>query len=165
MRFGNCFPAFAEDTRSRARFGGRPRRRRPNWIVPPMDQPEAGRKHPAHHPFVERRNEPIIVFLTICSKDRKRILASSDVVPVLRNAWASAKSWLVGRYVIMPDHVHLFCAPATIPTGSLEQWVRYWKNLASKDWLGTNEHPIWQRNFWDTQLRRNENYEKIGSKY
>ncbi len=24
----------------------------------------------------------------------------------------------------------------------------------------TNEHPIWQRDFWDTQLRRNENYEE-----
>jgi hypothetical protein len=81
---------------------------------PQMNEPESGRKHPPHHPFVERHNEPIIIFLTICSKDRKRILASADVVSVLRNAWASAKSWLLGHYVIMPDHVHLFCAPATI---------------------------------------------------
>jgi putative transposase len=80
-----------------------------------MNEPESGRKHPAHHPFVERHNEPIIVFLTVCSKDRKRILASADVVHVLENAWASAESWLVGRYVVMADHVHLFCAPGTIP--------------------------------------------------
>ena len=125
-----------------------------------MDEAEARRKRPAHHPFVERHNEPIIVFLTVCSKDRKRILTSSDVVPVLKNAWAGAKSWLVGRYVIMPDHVHLFCAPATIPPEPLEQWAGYWKNLASKNWPRPNEHPIWQRDFWDTQLRRNENYEE-----
>ena len=134
---------------------------RPNWIVfPRMDETESGRKHPAHYPFVERHNEPIIVFRTICSKDRKRILASADVVCVLKNAWASARYWLVGRYVIMPDHVHLFCVPATIPPEPLEQWVRYWKNLASKNWPRANEHPIWQRDFWDTQLRRSENYEE-----
>src|SRR5436853_5904983 len=115
MRFGNCSPAFAEDTPSPARFGGRPRRRRPNWIVPPMDEMEPGRKHPAHHPFVERHNEPIIVFLTVCSRDRKRIFASKDVLRVLENAWRNAETWRVGRYVIMPDHIHLFCAPWTIP--------------------------------------------------
>ena len=92
-----------------------------------MDETESGRKHPPHHPFVERHNEPIIVFLTVCSKDRKRILASADLVPVFESAWSSAKSWIVGRYVIMPDHVHLFCAPGTIPPEPLEQWVRYWK--------------------------------------
>ena len=87
-----------------------------DWF-PQMDEP--GRKHPVHHPFVERHNEPIIVFLTICSKDRKQILAAADVVAVLESAWATAKSWLVGRYVIMPDHIHLFCAPGTIPPESL----------------------------------------------
>jgi putative transposase len=52
--------------------------------------------------------------------------------PHSRERWANAKSWLVGRYVVMPDHIHLFCAPATIPPGPLEQWVRYWKNVAWK---------------------------------
>jgi putative transposase len=123
-----------------------------------MDEP--GRNRPPHHPFVERHNEPIIIFLTVCSKDRKRIFAAPDILSVLENAWNTAETWLVGRYVIMPDHIHLFCAPATIPPQSLEQWVRYWKNVASKNWPRPNEHPIWQRDFWDTQLRRNENYEE-----
>ncbi|MBA2585005.1 MAG: hypothetical protein H0U99_00780 [Chthoniobacterales bacterium] len=64
-----------------------------------------------------------------------------------------------GRYVIMPDHVHLFCAPATFAAEPLGQWVRYWKTLASRNWPRANEQPIWQRNFWDTQLRRHENYD------
>jgi putative transposase len=38
------------------------------------------------------------------------------------------------------------------------QWVRYWKSLASKKWPRPDEQPIWQRDFWDTQLRRSENY-------
>ena len=116
------------------------------------------RKHPAHIPLVERHNEPVIVFLTVCSKDRKRIFASPDAAAVIVSAWREAKSWLVGRYVIMPNHIHLFCAPGVFPPESLDQWVRYWKNLASKNWPCSNEHPIWQRDFWDTQLRRHENY-------
>ena len=130
----------------------------PKLDCPPMDEP--GRKHPTHHPFVERHNEPIIIFLTVCSKDRKRIFAAQDVRVVLENAWSEAKTWLVGQYVLMPDHIHLFCAPAMIPPEPLEQWVRLWKTLASRTWPRPNEHPIWQRDFWDTQLRRTENYEE-----
>ncbi|MEO8439341.1 MAG: hypothetical protein ABI540_03865 [Spartobacteria bacterium] len=37
--------------------------------------PPAGRKHPVHQPVCERRGVPIIVFLTVCTKDRKKILA------------------------------------------------------------------------------------------
>ena len=125
-----------------------------------MNEIEAGRKHPAHMPLVERHNEPVIVFLTVCSKDRKCILASADSVHLIVEAWQQAKSWLVGRYVVMPDHIHLFCTPALFPAEPLKQWVRYWKNVASKNWSRPNEHPIWQRDFWDTQLRRHENYDE-----
>jgi len=120
---------------------------------------EVGRKHPAHMPAVERHNQPIIIFLTLCSKNRKQIFASADSVEVIVNAWHEAKSWFVGRYVIMPDHIHLFCAPGTFPPEPLKQWIRYWKTIASKNWPRPNEHPIWQRDFWDTQLRRHESYD------
>ena len=128
-------------------------------VIPP-NMEEIGRKHPVHLAARELHNTPIIVFLTVCTKNRKPILANPDVHKLLRAAWTGARSWLTGRYLIMPDHVHLFCAPATIPPEPLEQWVRYWKNLASKNWPRANEHPIWQRDFWDTQLRRSENYEE-----
>lgn len=90
-----------------------------------MNEIEAGRKHPAHMSPVERHNEPIIIFLTVCSKDRKHILASADCVQVIVDAWQEARSWLVGRYVIMPNHIHLFCAPGVFPPEPLKQWVRY----------------------------------------
>ncbi len=120
---------------------------------------EAGRKRPAHPPILDLNGVPIIVFLTVCSKDRKPIFASADSVAVIINSWHQAKSWWVGRYVVMPDHIHLFCAPATSPPEALKQWVRYWKNIASKHWPRRGEHPLWQRDFWDTQLRRSENYQ------
>ncbi len=125
-----------------------------------MNDIESGRNHPVHSPLVERHNEPIIVFLTVCSKARKNIFASSDVADVIIDAWINARTWLAGRYVIMPDHIHLFCAPDINPTEPLDQWVRYWKNVASKNWPRPNEHPIWQRDFWDTQLRRHESYDE-----
>jgi putative transposase len=46
-----------------------------------------------------------------------------------------------------------------LPPQALAQWVRYWKNLASRKWPRPTEQPIWQRDFWDTQLRRDENYD------
>jgi REP element-mobilizing transposase RayT len=79
-----------------------------------FDQGES-RKHPAHPVPVDRFNEPIIVFLTVCSKERKRILASAEICENLVAAWISAVSWCVGRYVVMPDHIHLFCSPADYP--------------------------------------------------
>src|SRR6476659_2409304 len=70
---------------------------------------DIGRKHPAHPPIIERRYEPVIIHLTVCSKDRKSIFAFADSAAVIVYAWQKASLWLVGRYVTMRDHVHLFC--------------------------------------------------------
>jgi len=74
---------------------------------------------------------------------------------ILCRSWKKAGGWLVGRYVVMPDHIHLFCAPGGIPPVSLQSWVVYWKRLAAFAAGGS----FWQKNFWDTQLRRHESYE------
>ena len=89
---------------------------------------EIGRKHPAHPPVQEVFNSPVIIFLTVCTQERQRVLASADGHALLREAWEIARLWMVGRYVIMPDHVHLFCAPAQWPAPPLESWVSYWKS-------------------------------------
>lgn len=84
------------------------------------------------------------------------MLASDEMHELLRDLWRSADRWRVGRYVIMPDHVHLFCAPNVFPPESLRTWVSYWKGVAAKrSGLGAT---LWQQNFWDTQLRRHESY-------
>jgi putative transposase len=44
---------------------------------------------------------------------------------VIVDAWQEARSCLVGRYVIMPNNIHLFCAPGVFPPEPLKQWVRY----------------------------------------
>ena len=50
--------------------------------------------------------------------------------------------------------------PAEIPERPLAQWVRYWKTLTSRRWPRRQEHPVWQLDFWDTQLRRATHYDE-----
>jgi len=121
---------------------------------------ERARKRPAHPAPVDHWNEPVIVYLTVCTKDRAPILACDDIHELLARSWSAAKGWLVGRYVVMPDHLHLFCAPAKVSSPTLERWVRYWKTLASRQWPRPEEQPIWQLNFWDTQLRHIAHYDE-----
>jgi REP element-mobilizing transposase RayT len=83
---------------------------------------DIGRKHLAHPPITDSHNEPVIIYLTVCSQDRKSIFAFEDSAAVIVDAWQRGNSWLVGRYVIMPDHIHLFCAPngfRTRPPGAM----------------------------------------------
>ncbi len=123
--------------------------------------PEQIRHYPAHQPAVEFFNRPIVVFLTVCSAQRKSVFAEERVHKALLNAWQSADRWCVGRYVIMPDHLHLFCSPAVREYPALKDWVRYWKSMTSR-MLGAGgtapSRSIWQRDFWDTQLRTHESY-------
>jgi putative transposase len=60
--------------------------------------------------------------------------------------------------MILPDHLHLFCSPATQEITPIKKWVQFWKALAARDWPYPHEQPIWQVDAWDTQLRREDNY-------
>ncbi len=116
------------------------------------------RKKPAHFPTVEVGFRSIIVFLTVCTHRRKSLLANEEAARRLIAAWQAANFWRVGRYVIMPDHVHLFCAPNTFPPRPLKNWIAFWRNHVTRAWPQRNEIPIWQREYWDRQLRRDESY-------
>jgi REP element-mobilizing transposase RayT len=104
-----------------------------------------------------------IVFLTLCSKHRQAWLANRQVHALLRKVWSEADAWLVGQYVIMPDHVHLFAAPnpswegeAPAEPPSFDNWVRYWKSQFTKR-HGDVSHG-WQSDYWDRRLRSQESY-------
>ena len=115
---------------------------------------EPGRRHPARGVQIEV-GQPTIVFLTVCTKNRERWLAQKPVEQALISVWQEADTWLVGEYILMPDHLHLFCAPRDLHF-TLQQWVTYWKREFSC--LHLAETGTWQRDFWDTRLRRGENY-------
>ena len=113
------------------------------------------RKRPAHGVRVSVLR-PTIVFVTVCSDGREPWLATPEVHALLRQVRQEATAWLVGRYVIMPDHVHLFVAPGQ-PELALENWVRYRKSQFTQG-HGEPEHR-WQAGFWDTRLRTGESYD------
>lgn len=116
-----------------------------------------GRRHPIHLAPRELHHRGTILFVTACTKDRKPILATSAAHLALLDSWQRADRWLVGRYVIMPDHVHFFCAPTGDST--LEAWIKFWKSVFTRS-QGLRGGDVWQRHHWDRQLRSNESYEE-----
>jgi len=116
------------------------------------------RKRPAHFPTYQSGQRSIIIFLTVCTRRRRRLLANDSAVDLILEAWRAANVWSVGRYVILPDHVHLFCAPNTFPPQPLKRWISFWRNYVTRAWPRRAEIPIWQREYWDRQLRRGESY-------
>lgn len=66
----------------------------------------------------------------------------------------------VGRYVIMPDHIHLFAAVSSAGP-SLSEWIKSLKNSLSRT-LRTEAEPAphWQKGFFDHLLRSGESYEE-----
>jgi REP-associated tyrosine transposase len=105
--------------------------------------------------------EPIY-FVTACAADRRRILAT-DAIHAEFIVFATAGNThgaFVGRYVIMPDHIHLFVAfdPEKI---TLSAWVKSLKNHVSKALRKQGEpSPHWQRGFFDHALRSGESYDE-----
>jgi putative transposase len=119
---------------------------------------ELHRKRPAHFSTVTVGFKSIIIFLTVCTRHRNPLLANDGTARLIIESWQTANIWRVGRYVIMPDHIHLFCAPNTFPPQPLKNWIAYWRNHVTRAWLNRTQVPIWQREFWDRQLRRSESY-------
>jgi putative transposase len=115
---------------------------------------DIGRKHPARGVHIYS-GQPTIVFLTLCAEGRKTWLAAPAVHESLRAAWQSAQTWLVGYYLLMPDHLHLFCAPHDV-TIALEKWLTFWKRQFRR--LHQNTNARWQAHPFHHRLRREEDY-------
>ena len=116
------------------------------------------RKHPSHAISFDR--PAVIQLLTVCSKARRKILSHEHVHQLLRQAWLSCAGYPVGRYVIMPDHLHVFVGDNDLARYRLENWVASWKAFVSRRWPIRAEKPIWQRSFWDRQIRSSERYDQ-----
>lgn len=103
-----------------------------------------------------------IYFVTTCTRRRKAILIQADVAEILIHEWRGARNrhgWAIGRYVIMPDHVHYFCAPE-LDAKPLATFAGFWKEWTSKrikTAIGLTS-PVWQQEFFDHALRSNESY-------
>ena len=148
-----------------ASIGGRssatPRQNKPGSQSSPLQELKARRpqrKAPAHFSPIESGFRSVIIYLTVCVDRRRALLANERAAGLIVEAWQAAAFWCVGRYVIMPDHIHLFCAPNIFPAQPLKKWIECWKNHVTRGWAKRWQIPIWQREFWDRQLRRLESY-------
>jgi putative transposase len=118
--------------------------------------------------------QPAVFFITICSSRRQSILACEEVVEILVKEWTDAgerHGWTTGRYVVMPDHVHFFCAPVgnVDETGndlqkeySLSRFLQQWKQWTSKQIIQQCGYaaPVWQAGYFDHLLRSAESYQQ-----
>lgn len=103
-----------------------------------------------------------VYFLTTCTARRRPLLC----IPTVHSRFlafaheASKHGVFVGRYVLMPDHLHLFAGFGP-DSPRLSDWMKALKRSLAKE-LAANgvEPPIWQKNFFDHLLRTVESYER-----
>jgi REP element-mobilizing transposase RayT len=112
------------------------------------------RKHPAKGVFIFR-GQATIVFVTVCSSHRERSLANRAVHDALLRTWKKADRWMIGAYMIMPDHMHFFCSPLD-ETVVIEKWITFWKREFRRE-LGPDA-PRFQSDGFHHRLRGPESY-------
>jgi len=98
---------------------------------------------------------PTLVIATVCTHHRVPWLANDLCHQTLESVWRDARAWLVGKYVVMPDHLHFFAAPGD-QVIQFERWVGYWKSLATK--ALKEKAKGWQTKCWHHRLRSSESY-------
>jgi putative transposase len=110
-------------------------------------------------PRSDLRNRSLY-FVTFCTHERQRFLAKDEVHTAFVLFAKRAKDTFnvaVGRYVIMPDHVHLFVRGDD--NFRLGPWVGALKQaLAKAGMLSRAKGQIWEEGFFDHLLRSNESY-------
>jgi len=119
-------------------------------------------RYPRRPPRLERlfANAHSFYFVTFNTYARLPLLARQEVHETFCSFCLRAQEHAiaVGRYVLMPDHVHLFVAfPPDGPT--LARWVHTLRTIIGKKLLDLGvTKPHWQEGFFDHLLRSGESY-------
>lgn len=117
------------------------------------------RRPPRLHQITTKRDRPLF-FITFCVQHRRPILNCESVHEsflIFCRVSPQSSSVFVGRYVIMPDHVHLFVTAED--STALQKWVASLKR--HMNWClneNGNAPPFWQQGFFDHVLRSGEPY-------
>jgi REP element-mobilizing transposase RayT len=103
-----------------------------------------------------------VIFLTLCTAARRPLLTRPGIPEILVQAWLALPrtcGWSIGRYVVMPDHVHCF-ASAGPEAKPLSAAMRDWKKWTARHLVAALgvDPPIWQPEFFDHLLRSAPSY-------
>jgi putative transposase len=118
----------------------------------PPEFPQRRNPSPSVHIELGRSN---FVLLTVTTEQRAPWLANETTHQLLHQAWMEAKAWLVGDYLLMPDHLHCFCAPHDLHF-TIEMWISYWKRQFARKHKRTEWK--FQSLGWHHRMRDGENY-------
>lgn len=103
--------------------------------------------------------DPPLYFVTACTLHRRKINNLDTAHAVFRKYAQRAEvefDVAVGRYVLMPDHIHFFVRGG--PEFHLGKWINGLKRALSVKLGATSERPLWQPGFFDHVLRNDESY-------
>ena len=101
-----------------------------------------------------------VYFVTFCTEGRKAFLAQQPIYDAFVQFCHEAlkREIFVGRYILIPDHVHLF-VKLPPPSKNLSDWIKSLKNFMSKALRSCNAvPPHWQKGFFDHVSRSMESY-------
>ncbi len=120
---------------------------------PSKRRPRLHRLENIYHPWP-------VYFVTACTEKRRQIVANEKVHGAFLSFGERGEdvgAW-IGRYVLMPDHIHFFVA-LDEERRLLEIWMKSFKNAISKVLRSDGvQSPHWQKGFFDHVLRSSESY-------
>ena len=95
---------------------------------------------------VFQKYDPPVYFVTLCTNSRRQLLANDAVHSAVVESGCEAvrRGIALGRYVILPDHIHLFVAGDD--DFDLGIWVRGLKRVVAAAVSG-GRGGLWQRGF------------------
>jgi REP element-mobilizing transposase RayT len=120
------------------------------------------RRYPRRPPRLDRlfHNTHPFYFVTFNTHRRIPLLASPEVHTAFLDfvIHAQDRGISVGRYVIMPDHIHLFVVIP--PVGiTVSGWIQALKSVLGKKLIELgHDKPHWQRGFFDHVMRSSDSY-------
>jgi putative transposase len=105
---------------------------------------------------VFQKYDPPLYFVTFNTYERRKLLATARVhAQLIEFAKLDEQRGIaLGRYVIMPDHIHLFVRGGI--DFVLTQWTRMLKRRLSNAISAPLPH--WQKGFFDHVIRHSESY-------
>ncbi|MCB1228272.1 MAG: transposase [Verrucomicrobiales bacterium] len=101
-----------------------------------------------------------VFFVTACTADRRSLLDRPSVKRCVDQFGerGTERGAFLGRFVLMPDHLHLFVAFGD-QGPNLSMWMKSLKNSISKVLREEGvPAPHWQKGFMDHVLRSEESY-------